>query len=477
MRIIIGIDLAVKGEHCAAIINQAGKTLRRRFLFRTRVADLERLLKIARREANVEEVVAVMEPTGSAWLPVASYLKQQDVIVYLVRTAQMANLRQYYSKYVKGDRKDAAILAHMPLIDPEGMRPLLLPDADHLAGQRLSKQHQRLKTISSGIKNRIGAWEHDLWPGLGRVIKKRYDPWVIQWRKTRWYLPEVLAAADESQISSALVELGAPSDEVPHMARALRQVAEEALLLFGPQGCMDYVLLQDQVVRELDLLAHCQAELKVVEKKIRALHRKLEPERHLESIRGVGPMGAAVYTFFIGDVGRFATQAQFRSWSGMIPKSSQSGNAEKKGLRITLAGPDPIKHYAYINAEIARQWDPQIACIYYDQMMNKGKHHTQAVCHCATHLLDRIRAVLRDGCPYELRDVDGRPVSRKEARQIILERYQVPEEVRKRRSQRKRQDSNTKQRRRSRPVRKKLAPQHHFTQDELLHDERIILPT
>ena len=477
MRIIMGIDLALKGKHCAAIINQEGKTLRGGFLFRTRVADLNRLLKLARREANVEEVVAVMEPTGSAWLPVASYLKQQDVTVCLVRTAQMANLREYYSKHVKGDRKDAAILARMPLIDPDGMRPLVLPDADHLSGQRLSKQHQRLTALCSAIKNRIGAWEHDLWPGLGRVIKKRYAPWVLHWRRSRWYLPEVLIGADESQVSSALVEMGAPSDEVSHMARALPQVAEEALLLYGPQGCMDYLLLQDQVVRELDLLAHCQAELKVVQKRIHALHRKLEPQRHLESIRGVGPMGAAVYTFFIGDVGRFATQAQFRSWSGMIPKSSQSGNVEKKGLRITLAGPDPIKHYAYINAEVARQWDPQIARIYYDQMMNKGKHHNQAVCHCATHLLDRIRAVLRDGCPYELRDVDDRPVSRQEARQIILERYQVPDEVRKRRSQRKRQDRNTKQRRRSRPVHKKLAPQHHFTQDDLLHDEHILLQT
>jgi len=155
-------------------------------------------------------------------------------------------------------------------------------------------------------------------------------------------------------------------------------------------------------------------------------------------------------------VSRFATQKDFRGWSGMVPASAQSSEAEEKGLRITCAGPDLVKKYAYINAEIARQWDPQIAAIYYDQMMHKGNHHCQAVCACATHLLDRVRAVLRDERPYELRDVDGRPVTWEEARAIIAERYHVPEEVRRRTSKRARKhrrDQQAEKKRRSRPDR------------------------
>ena len=141
----------------------------------------------------------------------------------------------------------------------------------------------------------------------------------------------------------------------------------------------------------------------------------------------------------------------------MIPGSDQSGDAEKKGLRITCAGPDLIKKYAYINSEIARQWDPQIAAIYYDQMVIKGKHHIQAVCACATHLLDRVRAVLRDQRPYQLRDVDGQPVTWQQARAIVTQRYQVPDEVRQRNRQRTRkthrdQRAERKRKRRSRPA-------------------------
>ena len=96
----------------------------------------------------------------------------------------------------------------------------------------------------------------------------------------------------------------------------------------------------------------------------------------------------------------------------MVPDSAQSANSEAKGLHITQAGPDLIKKFAYLDAEIARRWDPQIAAIYYDQMGNFGKHHKQAICACATHLLDRVLVVLREDKAYELRDVNGTPITR-----------------------------------------------------------------
>ena len=109
-------------------------------------------------------------------------------------------------------------------------------------------------------------------------------------------------------------------------------------------------------------------------------------------------------------------------------------------MRITQAGPNPVKKYGYLNADVARRWAPQIGFIYHDQMVHKGKHHTQAVCACATHLLDRVRIILLEDRPYELQDVDGTPVTRKEARAIVVERYTVPEEVRQRSNKRARRE-------------------------------------
>ena len=137
----------------------------------------------------------------------------------------------------------------------------------------------------------------------------------------------------------------------------------------------------------------------------------------------------------------------------MVPRSRQSGESESKGLRLSQAGPNLIKKYAYLDADAARQRDPQIAAIYYDQMVNKGKHHTQAVCACATHLLDRVRIILTQHRAYELRDVDDTPVSRQQARAIVLEHYTVPKEVRERnnrRARRQRAERNEQRRSRSR---------------------------
>jgi hypothetical protein len=122
-----------------------------------------------------------------------------------------------------------------------------------------------------------------------------------------------------------------------------------------------------------------------------------------------------------------------------VPDSRQSAGTEAKGLHITQAGPNLVRQYAYLDAETARQWDPQLAALYYDQMVHKGKHHHQALCAVATHLLDRVLIVLREDRAYELRDVDGTPVTGAQAREIVRQRYTVPDEVRRRSNKRARQ--------------------------------------
>jgi hypothetical protein len=48
----------------------------------------------------------------------------------------------------------------------------------------------------------------------------------------------------------------------------------------------------------------------------------------------------------------------------------------------------------------------------------------------ATHLLDRVLAVLRADQPYEVRDTDGTPLIAQQARAMIVERYSVAPVVR-----------------------------------------------
>lgn len=457
----IGIDLGISASHKAVVVDEEGKAITRVLQVTADPGDLEELIRQAREGADDEESLrAVMEPTGLSWLPIASYLVQREVTVYLANTQQVADLRRFYSKHAKSDRISARVLARLPWVNPESLHPLVLHTAPYLSGQRWCKQQEELTILMTAIKNRVQAWERAFWPGLEEVVGDLFAPWVRRWRG-ELYDPWALSGLETEQLARFLVEAGAEPAEAGHLAAGLQRVARRAVALFGtPDGArspyVDYASLQDQVLRELRLLAIYEEEHLTVQRHVQRLYRQVHPSRYLESIKGVGEDGAAVYVFMVGDPQRFPMQSSFRGWSGMVPQSDQSGDVEKKGLRITKAGPDLVKKYAYINAEVARQWDPQIAAVYYDQIVGKGKHHVQAVCCCATHLLDRIRAILRDARPYELLDVDGTPLTWQEARAIIAERYQVPEEARQRNSHRTRKErrdrrAENKQRRRSRP--------------------------
>lgn len=435
--IVIGIDLAVKGAHQALVADGRGQVHGPVIRFRTEPQALADLLTRARRLGDEgEEIRVVMEPTGLSWLPVACYLQQRGAHPHVVNAQRVADLHKYYHKHAKSDRLSADVLARLPFADPEALHPWSAPEADYLHGQRWCRQREHLMQEISAIRNRVQAWERAFWPGLEELVGDLFAPWVCQWRE-RWYDPWQLLATPPDELRAFLIAERVDPSQVSGLVTGLRKVAQGVATLYGsltggPSAVADYAALQDQMLREIRQMRFWQGEERELAAKIRHLYRHVHPDRRLETIRGVGEEGAAVYCFFTADVQRFGSQGQFRSWSGMIPGSNQSGEGEGKGLKITQAGPSLVRKYAYIDAEVARQWDPQLAALYYEQMMHRGKHHIQAVCCCATHLLDRVRAVLRDGKPYELRDVDGRPVTWQEARQIVQERYHVPEEVRQR---------------------------------------------
>jgi len=141
---------------------------------------------------------------------------------------------------------------------------------------------------------------------------------------------------------------------------------------------------------------------------------------------------------FTGRAGRFPDGDHYASFVGLVPGSDETGESDRKGKPITKAGNRKLRRMFVRAADTARKLDPQLARIYFVQMVERGAHHNKALCVVAPHLARRFWATMVRGTPYVVRDVDGRPVSRAEARAIIAERYTVPEEVRARRRSRKR---------------------------------------
>lgn len=439
---IIGIDLAVTAKHKAIILDERSRFISPVIRFDTELAALDQLRERALEgtEPN-SKLVVVMEATNIVWYPVAVYFVCHGDTVHVVNPRVSSNLGRFYKQHASSDQLSAKVLARLPYICPEILYPLTLSGADYLALQRGCRELDRLTVQTSAIKNRLQSVDLLGWPMVKRRVFPESNGTAARWFRDHFYDPQRVMDAGEEGVRRAWRAAGG-SEENEEWIKPLVALAQELLLLYGDAGTyLDYTALAAEVSREQRRLADLEAGAKFVRLKItRLLYRQLHPSRNLETIRGVGQDGAAVFTGFVGNPSRFLSNRDFRGWSGMVPRSSQSGEGESKGLRITQAGPNLVKKFAYLDAEAGRQRDPQLAAIYYDQMVNKGKHHSQAVCACATHLLDRVRVVVSQDRPYELRDVDNTPVTEEQALAIIAERYTVPQEVRRRNNKRARRE-------------------------------------
>jgi len=180
-----------------------------------------------------------------------------------------------------------------------------------------------------------------------------------------------------------------------------------------------------------------EAESESLAYRIAELYRKLHPSDNLGTIPGVGEHTAPIFLATVGDPARFRSQSSFANYCGIVPGASQSAGSEAKGLRMTKAGPSIMRWALFQAGGIGRAHDPQLACVYYREMVHNGKTHMQAMGAVMSHLSSRLLAVLREDKPYKLRDIDGTLVSHEEARKIILSKYQVPEEIRRERRHRK----------------------------------------
>jgi hypothetical protein len=82
-------------------------------------------------------------------------------------------------------------------------------------------------------------------------------------------------------------------------------------------------------------------------------------------------------------------------------------------------------------ANAARRQDPQPAGFYHQLMTQQGHCHTQACVAVARKLVERTWTVLHRGTPYQIRDLDGQPISRLEAKKMIIKQVcTVPDEIR-----------------------------------------------
>jgi transposase len=437
----VGIDLAGAGEHKVRCLDE-GAQMCDGLSFQTTPEGLAKLEE--RIFGDGSNPVIVFEPTGLAWLIVAIYLKARhpDCRLVRVQARRVVALRKYLRRSSKSDKIDALTLAKMPFIDPEQLEEIYLPPAKIYAIQRLARQRKRLESEIGSRKKRIGSIVDGYFPGMRQAFS---DPWSAHARAfLRSRLdPLAVANAGEKALHAFLTKARRHGKADAAESRMVYFACQDAATLYklsSAVGTIDedfFAALQDEIARELRLMEMEEAESEAIAKRLEQLYHELHPSDNLRTIPGVGEHTAPIFLAVVGDPARFQSQSAFANYSGVVPAAKQSAEMEAKGLRMTKAGPAIMKWALYQSSQIGRRCDPQLAWVYYREMVHCGKNHKQAMGAVMSHIGARVLAVLREDRPYELRDITGRPITRDEARRLILLKYQVPEETKCERRRRK----------------------------------------
>ena len=437
----VGIDLAGTGEHKVRCMDEEAQ-LCDGFGFETTPEGLAKLEERIFRDGSNPTVV--FEPTGLAWVAVAVYIRARHPDCLLVRTQSrnVAALRKYLRQSSKSDKIDAITLAKMPFVDAERLNEVFLPPAKIYAIQRLARQRRRIESDMTARKTRIISILDGYLPGVRLAFSNLWSLQAKAFLSSRLN-PFTVVSDGEKALHRFLTLARSPrkGDAMEsHMVYlACKGVATiyELSLSAGTINDDFFTALQEEIGREIRLMEAEEAESESITQRVKDLYLELHPSDNLSTIPGVGEQTAPVFLAVVGDPARFRSQSAFANFNGVVPDSRQSSQMEAKGLRMTKAGPAIMKWALFQSGQIGRRYDPQLAWLYYREMVHNGKNHKQAMGAVMSHIGARILAVLREDKPYELRDIQGKPITWEDARKLILLKYQVPEEIKRDRRRRK----------------------------------------
>lgn len=453
----IGVDLAVKGTHKAAVCNEKGDLIQNKpFCFNNTLEDFESLInKFIPPSIDPNAVAFIMEPTSNIWRLLSAFLISRGYKVFLVKTQKVSDLRKYFSKYTKSDFKDATSMAKQPWVDKESLKELVLPQKELYCLERLVKQYSKLGKDISRSKNRIYAIFQILNPDLFKYLSENKFTQLNTFLFRKFANPFRIRQIGLDKFKALLLKNAYGNGDFDAALSIYNVSVKQCELLDNVKKNMDNLPfdldgLQDELNIELNIIQFLEKQRSVLKEKISKLYKQLVPHPVLQSFKGIGDIVASVILVSIGNISRFSNVQQVKGFLGLVPRKKQTSYTDRKGLKITKASKNIFKSHVYLAAEVARQYDVQFADKY-NRLMKAGKHHKQAMCALANMLITRVYSVLKryfralnDGnmllaqsIQYELRDTQGFRISAYEAREIILKNYPSKKESERRLKEKK----------------------------------------
>jgi transposase len=286
-RRLVGIDLGIASARTVRVLDGNGNTVAKRKAWPTveSLGEVEQAALAGCPEGTRLEVV--VEPTGPAWQPIAVFFIRRGHVVHRVSSAKAADLRRFLSRHAKTNGIDADTLLRLPLVDPGGLRPLVLPGAEQAALDRRVRATDRLARMAAEHKVRLKDLARQLMPmspltgPLGTA-----DLAVLE----RWADPRQLVRVGIKRLT-AVIAKASQNHQGAERATEWLAAARAALDLYGDDPAVAFSDLAAEVASEVRLLRATQAELARHARERETCYRWVDPGALARSLPGVAEVG------------------------------------------------------------------------------------------------------------------------------------------------------------------------------------------
>src|SRR5262249_49539019 len=162
-------------------------------------------------------------------------------------------------------------------------------------------------------------------------------------------------------------------------------------------------LVRDQVRQLRDVNARQQR----LEGLLVTAYHALSKANHIDSIKGIGEVTAAVLTAFILDIDRFATAGKLVAYFGALPIEMSSGidrDGQPRGSRrwvMSKRGNDLVRRYLWMAALTASRFNPAVRALYRRVAARSPERKAVAVGHAMRKLLHLAFAVWKTDRPFD----------------------------------------------------------------------------
>ena len=441
-RYYAGIDLALRADHVARLIDERGRTVGGAVRFGRTCDEMEAMFHtLTDRAPEGCEIIWGCEATGAAWKPVSAFLLNKGQHVSVENPAGIAALRNVDNRFFKTDKVDAATIAEMvQRKDARGMHLRPVPSPHNQATRSLARDIDKLRIQIGKTKARLLSLlcdlllpslrpsEHD-WassPSLLAVLSSYADP------------RRIAAKTLKAFIKSARKVGGARTSE-PALTK-LHAAAVEAVRCYGEAG-LEYETHAFRLLDAIEEIGHIQERRASMKEHLKKLLDQVRTEADVENgltVSGVGLASLNTFMAIYGPPNQWPTFKAMKRIAGAVPTVDESGNSDGR-QRMSKLGEPVLRTAIFQVGHSARMYDAYFAAIYYDQMVHKGKGHAAACIATGLQVLNCLRAVLRDRRAYVLRDPQtSEVITKQQSKDLARTVYAVPQEVRAARAKRKR---------------------------------------